>query len=50
MFNKLNSSKYKEKDIFCISLQPIKNAIYIAEEEEEEFEERFFDDDDEYDP
>lgn len=33
MFNKLNSSKYKYKEIYCISLQPIKNANYIVEEE-----------------
>ena len=49
MFNLLNSSKYKYKDIYCISLQPIAHSIYYAYEEEEE--ERIVDDDDdEYDP
>jgi hypothetical protein len=49
MFNLLNASKYKYKDIYCISLQPIAHTIYYADEEEEE-EETIVDEDDEYDP
>ncbi len=44
MFNKINANKYKYKDIYCISLEPIKNA---EEEEEDNIEEIYDDDDDE---
>ena len=48
MFNKMNTNKYKYKEIYCISLQPIKNAIYV--EEEEVGNNDWFEDDDENDP
>lgn len=33
MFNRMNASKYKYKDICCISLPPIKNATYFDVED-----------------
>lgn len=48
MFNKLNASKYKYKDIYCISLQAVAHSIYYADEEEETIVDE--EDDDEYDP
>ena len=49
MFNKMNANKYKYKDIYCISLQPIENAIYITKEDDIEDIEEIYEDD-EYDP
>ena len=48
MFNLLNASKYKYKDIYCISLQAVAHSIYYADEEEETIVDE--EDDDEYDP
>jgi hypothetical protein len=33
VFNRMKSSKYKYKDVYCISLKPIENATYEEEEE-----------------
>jgi hypothetical protein len=44
----MNTNKYKYKEIYCISLQAIKNAIYV--EEEEVGNNDWFEDDDENDP
>jgi hypothetical protein len=48
LFNKMNTNKYKYKEIYCISLQAITNAVYV--EEEEVGNNDWFEDDDENDP
>ena len=44
----MKSSKYKYKDVYCISLKPIENATYAEEEElgdeEEAYAEAYEDD------
>jgi hypothetical protein len=42
----MKSSKYKYKDIYCISLKPIENATYAEEEETNEWIEDVDDEDD----
>ena len=42
-FNRMNSSKYKYKNIYCISLPPIENATYFEVETSD-------DDDNDFDP